>query len=363
MARVTATSSGVLHDHLKAAVNSALKDKAIIVTLSLDHKVFPNTKIISGVVSMTVRTTGHDKHTRHFPLTTWEVGGKNEKDADANFKALKNCVEEFFEEENRNKLGFQGDQAVVNQNWLNKVKNFHAFGVVSGQCAFHGGHVAKTRGNKRLLVTINLDEHFNRAKIHNEDDFDHSFWFNGEKHHWEESLKKFFSFLAHLQVKPNTTVISFGSAIYHYLLKIQKRCSDDVNPYRNMDRERRMEKLFGEGYKIKEKESSEKLLQHSDKKKRKIDEQIDQLGNSLQPALTIARSKDYKELFPGIEEFEFPTEFIKYINEYGVENRKLLSIMDSTNHGQDSGLFRQLCFSTEMMIDFDGYPLDNALSR
>ena len=83
----------------------------------------------------------------------------------------------------------------------------------------------------------------------------------------------------------------------------------------------------------------------------------------INSALTIARSNDYKKLFPDIEEFEFPTEFIKYINEYGVENRKLLSIMDSTNHGQDSGLLRQLCFCTEMMINTDGYPLDNALSR
>ena len=358
MAKVTEESSGVLHKHLKLAVNKALKNKEIVVTLSLDHKVFPITKIISGVVSMTVRT---ERQTLHFPLTTWEVGGKNQKDAEANFQALKSCVEEFFEEENRNKLGFQGDQAVVNMSWLKKVASFHLFGVFSGQCANHGGHVAKGRGINRLLVTIDLDNNFKRQQ-HNEDDFDHSFWFDGEKVLWEHSLRIFFSFLAHLPVKPDTNVICFGSAIHHYLLKIKKHCKEKVNPYRNMDRERRMEKLFGEKYKMKEKESSEKLLQNSDKKKRKIDEQIDQLANSLQCALNIARSDDYKQLFPGIDQFEFPTEFIKFINEYGCESRKLLSIMDSTNHGQDAGLFRQLCFCTEMMIGTD-FPLDNAISR
>ena len=302
------------------------------------------------------------KNIYHFPLKAWEVGGRNEKDADANFEALKSVVESYFDEENRNMLGFQGDQAVVNKSWLEKVGDFHLFDVLSGQCANHGGHIAKLRGNNRLLLTIDLDNNLER-RPHNSDDFDHLFWFEGEKEKWEKNLKIFFSFLAHLSIKPDRDNISFGAAIHHFKLKLQRLCQEDVNPYRNFDRERKMEKLFGPDYKMKEKESTEKLIVNSDKKKRKMDQQIDQLAASLLIALKIARTDRYKQLFPGIDNFEFDTFFIKFINEYGVEGRKLLSIMDSSKDGQDGGLVRQMFLCVDLMTDCNNYPLDNAAGR
>ena len=325
----------------------------------MDHKSFHLIKSNNGVILILVRINGKSFR---FPISIWPVGGRKEKDASANFQSLQDCVNEFFDEDNRNKLGFQGDMAIVNSSWISTVKDYYLFEVNSGCCCNHGGHIGINRGLNRIIGTLPSADKF-QVKHCEANDIDRLFWFDEEeKKQWEKPLTMFFEFLVNLPHKADANSMSFGTAIHQYKQKLVKHHRNRPNPYRNLDRERRLEKVFGEkNYQMKEKESTKRLIENSDKKKRKNDLQIDHLAESLPLALEVARNL-FKNTFPGIENYNFPTIFSKFMNEYAVEGKKLRSIMDETKNGQDSSLIKQLAFCLSVVMDTE-YPLDNAISR
>ena len=368
MSKTIKSNSKSLQFHVKKATNLAIREKNATCTFQLDHKKLSFMNITIGALSMTLRL---EEDVFALPLKMWKLDdcGVNQKDAEANLKVIKEVLNDFLDEENRHLIGICGDAAVTSKRFFDLSADCYNLESLSSKCSTHGGFLFISFGINKVLQTLPLNSEFKiDDSILESMEEEYEFWLgDDEKDLWEIPLLRFFKLLAFLHTRPNDKEVSFGSKIHLYKLKMKTKYKNQPNPYRSLDRDLKFKELFGAD--AKKDESTSCLIIRNDKKNRRTSKMIGQLAASLGSAVNIACSPSFQNLFLEFKtngsNYQFPSEIMKYLNYFSVENEKLLAIMDSTAKGQDCSLVMLLLFCVDVSLgtNHDNVPLENVLGR